>query len=850
MISNNFYESLSDEILSNEQFIQEYKQILSLEFKDSSPKLELGAIKRLIESAAIMACSNKDDHKKIAYRIASFFVENEETKSKIGPATELVFLRLGNFPAVQMSIESYGLDDFFNIWNGEIIRKLPPSLAYEIAVKTISNHIQIGQTPEYLTDFQADVLHLLRDGKDVSLSAPTSAGKSFLLKRYIVERLKNSDRFTVVYIVPTRALISQIQNEFRKALTKYEVHGTEILTSSWQVVGEGKVSFSKAIIIVTQERLHNIEGNSLEPFSTNLLIVDEAQKIEEGSRGIILEESIQQLLEWNPKAQVVFISPFTENPEKLDSIFERKERIVPLRTSTSPVGQNLIRVDIDKKKVEISLTSPELKTRVPVRTFNVEMKIPDTYKKKAWVATEIVETGSTMVYCNGPDDCRKTANIIAENLKTIELLPGIQEAIRFLKKEIHPEYFLIDYLQRGVGYHYGNMPSSVRKIVENLFSIKQIDTICCTSTLMEGVNFPAKNIVIYKPKTGSDTPMEELSFLNLAGRAGRLLKDFYGNIYCVDIDSWEGYKPEFQTGSHRIRSSMEDVVTQKKEKIISHLQSYFRLNEKDKDVGAAVTRFIVNEIRRGNKEFVGQLLKRDTSITQQDLDQIIDHVKEIVKNTKLPGNIILKNRLIDPRLQNTLYLTLKDMSRPPIPLHPNASGFYESFNEILKIINKSFYMGKGDRSTYLSFLAMSWVSENTLGEIISRRIKHNLSNNPTKREINKEIEDCIKDINGSLQFEMTRDLSCYIEVLKQVFDERKRTYNLVENLPYFLELGAYKPTTITLLNNGISRTPAIIASRILPPNIQDLNECKKHIKENAERLKEELPHILFEELSL
>ena len=135
-----------------------------------------------------------------------------------------------------------------------------------------------------------------------------------------------------------------------------------------------------------------------------------------------------------------------------------------------------------------------------------------------------------MVYCNSPSDCRNTANALFDLVGQQDCNQTVLEVIKFLENNIHPEYFLIKYLKNGIGYHYGKMPPSVRMSMELLFSKKHINVICCTSTLMEGINLPTKNIVVYKPKYGNRTPITDLDLLNLVGRAGRLMKDFFGNI--------------------------------------------------------------------------------------------------------------------------------------------------------------------------------------------------------------------------------------------------------------------------------------------------------------------------------
>ncbi len=209
--------------------------------------------------------------------------------------------------------------------------------------------------------------------------------------------------------------------------------------------------------------------------------------------------------------------------------------IYPIITKFSPVSQNVIGIDIEKNFLDISYISKELNRIIPLKRYNINSIIPkEQYKRKAWVVLNAITNGPTMVYCNRPTDCRKTADEISKMLDLGQIDLEIVEVINFIEKYIHPQYHLINYLRKGVAFHYGSMPSSIRMAIESLFSNKYLDTLCCTSTLMEGVNLAAKNIVVYKPRSGMASPMKDIEFYNLGGRAGRLMKDFCGNIYCIE----------------------------------------------------------------------------------------------------------------------------------------------------------------------------------------------------------------------------------------------------------------------------------------------------------------------------
>ena len=46
-----------------------------------------------------------------------------------------------------------------------------------------------------------------------SFSAPTSMGKSFLMKMFIEEKVKSGEHLNFVYLVPTKALITEVTND-------------------------------------------------------------------------------------------------------------------------------------------------------------------------------------------------------------------------------------------------------------------------------------------------------------------------------------------------------------------------------------------------------------------------------------------------------------------------------------------------------------------------------------------------------------------------------------------------------------------------------------------------------------
>ena len=106
---------------------------------------------------------------------------------------------------------------------------------------------------------------------------------------------------------------------------------------------------------------------------------------------------------------------------------------------------------------------------------------------------------------------------------------------------MHQDFRLAPLVERGVAFHYGNMPSLLRLEIERLFRSGKIRFLVCTSTLIEGVNLSCRTIVVRGPRKGKGHPMEPHDFWNLAGRAGRWGDEFQGNIICIDPEDTQAW---------------------------------------------------------------------------------------------------------------------------------------------------------------------------------------------------------------------------------------------------------------------------------------------------------------------
>ncbi len=132
-----------------------------------------------------------------------------------------------------------------------------------------------------MTDFQVRLIRALETKSSVSVSAPTSAGKSFTLEIEVLRRLKDDDSYHAVFIVPTRALIRQVTFDLVKILREHDLVTVSVLSAP--TTPEDITETKKLIYVLTQERLATLLTSETESLKIDAIIVDEAHEIGESN---------------------------------------------------------------------------------------------------------------------------------------------------------------------------------------------------------------------------------------------------------------------------------------------------------------------------------------------------------------------------------------------------------------------------------------------------------------------------------------------------------------------------------------------------------------------------------------
>lgn len=834
---------LCSRIWSKEQFHKERMQLMieglrySLTGEPSGDYFEI--LPRLLQCATHFSLSTDTKYHRSAYQIAvnAWKIHNSRSSKSeldtqaVAAAISLILTRLGNFPAETFLKQQL---------NNDNITTYPASLWLEQEFHRDENTVSVGEDKAIiLTDFQRQLWKALERHRVVVVTAPTSAGKSFALQHFLAAIYAQGNLRKAVYIVPTRALISEILEDMERLIW----HDLKLDVQLSEVPYPPEAN-ERVLFVLTQERLQILLDQTKQEIE--FVVVDEAQGITDGSRGIILQSVVERVRERNPNVNLLFGSPFTLNPEVFAHTFGiSSAQVKVVNTEESPVAQNLIHVTTNKYKpreIEISMITED--GQQPLFVSDAGTELVREEQTLSQVSHLFGHKSLNIVYGSEPVKCEKIAGFISEivssNGDNRHLDPDLLEFSEFIKTHIHKDFSLSQLVKNGVAYHYGNLPAFLRKGLERLFSEGRVSFIVCTSTLLQGINLPAQNIFIMNPSKGRDVPLTPTEFWNLAGRAGRLTKDFEGNVYLINVLDWLE-NPLGKTKRQEVKPSFTVYLCERTEDLIQFIENVDHASGSTNYEGFENAFMkLFNDFRSGRIESV--LARYGDRLSQDSAKKLTTIIRSVSENTSVPKETTDSNPNISVYRQQDMldYLMNRITEKGPeyvVPPHPLFK-YATIQNDYLRLFKRlhTYFEKKPSRDgshAYYSNLALLWMRGITYAELLKKRIEYvNTQRRRGQANANTEARELFKEIETSLRFRYVKYTRCYIDLLKLAL-ERTDNSTYIESIPpiyLFLELGACSKTMMSLIGLGISRTSASILSERAPRTDMERQQAARWIR--------------------
>lgn len=460
-----------------------------------------------------------------------------------------------------------------------------------------------------LDRLQKDVLDSYEENNQkLFLSAPTSFGKTFLLKQIIYNNYKKYNN--IVIVLPTVALLMEVTEDLNLFLKQsklfYHIHNS--------IYRDLEIS-EKNIFVLTPERVLRMLA-IFPDITVDFFFYDEIYKIDEditvecdddSPNNISLEDNSYQNERTTNHRACAFRLALYYLLEKSNACYISGP-FIKIDKLKSGFKNMLLRYGIGTMEIHFE---PTLKNKIDFhgQTFRIKSPIEneaikttekDKFNKLHFIVNKlnITKHNSAIVYCLYPSHTEKNARKYCEKLP-IDDNKLINMFVDHVSRNFNCKYGrgknsieawdFIYALKRGIGIHNGKFPKYFQREIMSLFNQKQMPLLFCTSTIVEGVNTNAKTVIVYHNPSGENDAGKRFLLLNINGRAGRYLRHFVGNIVylnreCLKIESSEHISLDFKLFSDEVLLGDVDLENVENEHLSSTNLERKKRIELDRDL--------------------------------------------------------------------------------------------------------------------------------------------------------------------------------------------------------------------------------------------------------------------------
>lgn len=366
------------------------------------------------------------------------------------------------------------------------------------------------------------------------LTAPTSFGKTFL----VYEIIQKMNYKNILLIFPAISLLSENYTKLCSwdAFNEYAIHS---LSEEMFDLNE------KNIFIFTPERfLSFMDAHS--QFHFDFAFIDEVYKIDNSF--IIDQETLgENERDTAYRLALEFICDLSD-----DMLLAGPYMMLPMIDAQQKKSFNDFARDNGFSFLrynQLEIVSKEYTTIKGKQQYYID-EVPveiGSISKSQKIANIIKSLSSpsenTIIYCGRRSD---TESYAKQLLSDQALVASFQEScsgkgipiyemfLEHLQSTFGDDWIVLKSLKCRIGIHHSLIPKYIQKEIINLFNKGALICLFSTTTITEGVNTSAKNIIITSSKKGTK-PLRQFDAKNIAGRAGRFQQHYSGRV--IDLNN-------------------------------------------------------------------------------------------------------------------------------------------------------------------------------------------------------------------------------------------------------------------------------------------------------------------------
>jgi len=627
--------------------------------------------------------------------------------------------------------------------------------------------------------FQKEILRSFEFGKlnRYFLSASTSFGKTHLTYE-VIKKMKYEN---VILIFPTVALLTENLSRLKEKETysyfteqEYTIH----------TLSDGKEQYSsKNIFIFTPERYLSFLDKRGADLHIDFVFVDEVYKIDneymdndeqevkEHDRDLAYRMAIYYALN-NQNVDLMLAGPYIsfykeDNPDYNASFdkFLAYYNITLINKNNYEIVNKSYAVVKDRKKqvidgIEIDFTENEKVVKSKPGRLRIVLSSFFNFKP--------VQEQKTIVYCSTKVSVESYANQIVDwEISREPQDPSFGLLIEHLENTYHSDWCVTQALKAGVGIHHGVVPKYIQKEIVKLFNMQNgVSILVCTTTITEGVNTSAKNLIALFDTKGSK-PLKAFDAKNIAGRAGRFMEHYQGSVVTIK-NNFDKVMSKIDGG---IRHKNFDVTLSKEGADLDMTDEEY-LDETSKEKRASIDSM---QHERGIPEEIMQLFK---TVSREDKIIVYDHILSLDTNSlnHISGLIdkILKNQIDFDGFQVVL-----DVIRPIV-----------KDKNFIHLLGKSITLDENEQPVEKKYSRITYSLYYYLKDGFDGLFNHRIDD--LKEDVDKAMRKASELVYNTFKYQLVKYLGVFNTMYKyrisilnaQIFDDVQGLDRLLTKLEY------------------------------------------------------------------
>ena len=385
--------------------------------------------------------------------------------------------------------------------------------------------------------------------KRMLLSAPTSYGKTFLMREILYHNIKRYKN--VVLVFPTIALLMENVSEMIQFVEANNLEHRIIKSIGTDLDIDGY-----NIFVYTPERVLQLLARYPE-IKIDFFFYDEIYKIDEDfdtDDDSTPNENIYEADLLNTDRAKTFRIALYLLSKRVPEFY-----LAGPNLNSKNFGEGMKRY-LEKYRVEMREISFEPTVRIAVEAtrsilreehrkafkylgigdYDTRLK-GNKPERIVGMANHIKnqKQGKALFYCMNPSKAGEYAEYLTSSEADYVITdPRLKSFIEHIYDTYNVngssrDWNLIRILKQGIGVHHGALPRYIQKEILSQFNKGNFKFLFCTSTIIEGVNTDAKNTIILNKRKGRKL-LTAFDIKNIGGRAGLYHHNFIGRIYYME----------------------------------------------------------------------------------------------------------------------------------------------------------------------------------------------------------------------------------------------------------------------------------------------------------------------------